>query len=80
MKVKAWVSLMLDVEAEVDEKFKKLDGYHNITDIEEDELKDELAGIIEQEAERIAKRISYFDDIEIHYIEDSESEEYLFES
>lgn len=79
MKVRAWVSMSIDVIVEVDEKFKKLDGYHSITDIEEDELKDELAGIIEHEAERTAKKCSCFDDIEINWAEDEDGG-YLIEN
>lgn len=42
MKVKANIQLCKTIELEVDEKFRKLDGWHDISRDEEQDLREEL--------------------------------------
>lgn len=46
MKVKANIILCKTIELEVDEKFKKLDGWHDISYEEEANLRDELESLV----------------------------------
>lgn len=46
MKVKANIMLCKTVELEVDDKFRKLDGWHDISHDEEAELRDELETLV----------------------------------
>ena len=46
MKVKANIMLCKTIELEVDEKFRKLDGWHNISHEEEADLRDELESLV----------------------------------
>jgi len=46
MKVKANIQLCKTIELEVDEKFRKLDGWHDISRDEEKDLREELENLV----------------------------------
>ena len=78
MKINVGVKIYKEIEIEVDEKFHQLDGWHNLGVHEACVLRDELETVAFEEAKRFFDA-SLTDYIEIQYVEEEESGEYLFE-
>ena len=79
MKVYGTVRVAQNLELEVDDKFHQLDGYHNLSFDEEIDLRLELERLIKEKSVEIFGA-EYLDDIEVVYVEEDGSGEYLIEN
>ena len=78
MKVNIGINVTKEFEVEVDNKFHQLDGWHNLSNKEECDLRDELETVAFEAVKR------FFDDsltdyIEIQYTKEEESGIYLLD-